>query len=82
MILNGQAALIFKIIRTSNEFYKASFISTACAQGIYDQFVNGRVGFDELSEKMGITANKEGLSAWLDLGVRLGELKRVGSDLI
>jgi hypothetical protein len=79
-IRKGQSTLMLKLLRMSNEFYKACFISTACSQGIYDKFVNGKSSFEKLCEKMGVTVNREGLLAWLELGVRLGELKHVGND--
>ena len=79
-IRNGQFTLMLRLLKMSNEFYKASFISTACSQGIYDKFVNGKSSFDNLCEKIGVTVNQEGLLAWLEMGVKLGELKRVGND--
>jgi 4-hydroxy-2,2'-bipyrrole-5-carbaldehyde O-methyltransferase len=79
-IRNGQFTLMLKLIKMSNQFYKASFISTAISQGIYDKFVDGKSSFEMLCKKIGVTANQEGLFAWLELGVSLGELKRVGND--
>ena len=78
-IRNGHFILMLKLLKMSNEFYKASFLSTAISQGIYDKFVNGKSSFEKLCENIGVSVNQEGLYAWLELGVRLGELKRVGN---
>ena len=59
LIRNGQFAILFKILKMSNEFYRVSFISSACSQGIYDQFVNGKASFEELCGKIGVSVNKE-----------------------
>jgi SAM-dependent methyltransferase len=79
LLSNGQASLLAKLLKTSNEFYRASFISAALSKGVYDNFVDGRAGFEHLCEKMDIS-NRDGLRAWLELGVSLGELKRSGDE--
>lgn len=79
LIHSGRSSLMLKLLKMSNEFYRAVFISTACSQGIYLKFINGESSFEQLREKMGATANPQGLFAWLELGVALGELKRCGN---
>ncbi len=71
---------MFKLLKTSNEFYRACFVSTAMSQGIYKNFVGGKTTLEQLSEKLNIVSNSEGLRAWLELGVSLGELKREGNE--
>jgi len=79
LLSSGQSSLIFGLLKTGNEFYRASFISAALSRGVYDHFNEGKASFENLCEKMGIS-NREGLWAWLELGVSLGELKRVGNE--
>ena len=79
LMTSAQASLISKLLKTSNEFYRACFISTALSRGIYDNFIEGKASFEHLCEKMDVS-NREGLSAWLELGVSLGELKRAGNE--
>jgi protein-L-isoaspartate O-methyltransferase len=64
----------------SNEFYRACFVSTAISQGIYEKFVEEKSTLEQLCEKLNIGSDREGLLAWLELGVSLGELKRLGNE--
>lgn len=79
LIANGQSSLMLQLLKTSNEFYRACFVSAALSKGIYDNFIDGKASFEHLCEKLN-ASNREGLKAWLDLGVRLGELKCAGSE--
>ena len=79
LMTSGQSSLIFGLLKTTNEFYRASFISAALSRGIYDNFIDGKASFEHLCEKMGVS-NRDGLEAWLELGVSLGELKRAGNE--
>jgi protein-L-isoaspartate O-methyltransferase len=80
LIANGQYSLMFKLLKLSNEFYRACFVSTAVSQGIYEKFVNGKSTLEQLCENLNIGSNCEGLLAWLKLGVSLGELKHTGNE--
>jgi hypothetical protein len=79
LMTSGQFYLMLKLLKTSNEFYRACFISAAISKGIYDNFIEGKASFDHLCEKTD-ASNSEGLKAWLELGVSLGELKRVENE--
>lgn len=79
LLTGGQASLLSKILKTSNEFYRASFISAALSRGVYDHFIDGKASFEHLCSKLAVS-NREGLRAWLELGVSLGELKRNGDE--
>lgn len=79
LMTSGQASLLSKLLKTTNEFYRASFISAALSRGVYDLFNDGKASFNHLCETMDIS-NREGLRAWLELGVSLGELKRAGDE--
>ena len=62
--------------KTLNEFYRAGFISTAISEGIYDALSEGPVNLKEIQRKLGTNVDQEGLKAWLDLGVAIGELDK------
>lgn len=79
LLSSGQSSLIFGLLNTGNEFYRASFISASLSRGVYDHFIEGKANFEHLYERMGVS-NREGLRAWLELGVSLGELKRAGNE--
>ena len=79
LMTSGQSSLIVGLLKTGNEFYRASFISAALSRGVYENFIDGKASFEHLCEKMDVS-NREGLMAWLELGVSLGELKRVGDE--
>jgi protein-L-isoaspartate O-methyltransferase len=80
LIADGQFPAMLKMLKTCNELYRACFITTALSQGIYGRFVDGRSCLERLCEGMDQEFSREGLRAWLELGVSLGELKRVGNE--
>lgn len=79
LMTSGQASLLSQSLKTSTEFYRASFISAALSRSVYDNFIEGKASFEHLCQKMGVS-NREGLRAWLELGVSLGELQRIGDE--
>jgi len=79
LLSSGQSSLIFGLLKTGNEFYRASFISAALSRGVYNHFIEGKASFEHLCEKLEVS-NRDGLWAWLELGVSLGELKREGNE--
>src|SRR3972149_4243456 len=79
LMTSGQSSLMFQLLKTSNEFYRACFVTAAISKGIYDNFIEGKANFEHLCEKIG-ASNRDGLKAWLELGVSLGELKHVGNE--
>lgn len=80
LIASGQSSLMLRLLRTSNEFYRSCFVSAAIAEGVYGAFSDGRATVDHLCEELGGITNREGLLAWLEMGVQLGELKRSGEE--
>lgn len=80
LITSGTSSLMLKLLKTSNEFYRASFVSAAISGGVYAAFDNGRATIEQLCTRLNNITNKDGLRAWLDLGVSLGELKRSGQE--
>jgi SAM-dependent methyltransferase len=79
LMTSGQSSLLFGLLKTGNEFYRASFISAALSRGVYENFIDGKASFEQLCEKMAVS-NREGLRAWLELVVSLGELKRTANE--
>lgn len=75
-ILKNPILLMYRINKTMNEFYRAGFISTAISEGIYDVLSKGPASFKDIQGVIGSNFNREGLEAWLDLGVSLGELSK------
>lgn len=67
---------MYRINKTTNEFYRAGFISTAISEGIYDVLSHGPSSCEDIQKAIGSDFNQEGLEAWLDLGVSLGELAK------
>jgi len=79
VLTGGQTSLIFWLLKTGTEFYRACFVSAALSRGVYDHFIDRKASFEHLCEKMEVS-NRDGLWAWLELGVSLGELKRTGNE--
>lgn len=75
LLFNGQLTLGSKLLKTSHELYRASFISTALSEGIYDILRDGPVDIERLCDELEPGLSREGMEAWLNLGVSLGELK-------
>jgi len=78
MITSGQSSLMLKLLKTSNEFYRATYVVSAIVNGVYEAFTGGRTTLPQLAEKLNKVTNREGLHSWLELGVSLGELDRSG----
>lgn len=75
MIREGRFFLMLKLTKTSEMFYRACFISTGLREGIYDRLRQGPVSLEKLNEELGFKLGPQALEAWLELGVKLGELK-------
>lgn len=76
---SGQSLLALRLFRTTNEFYRAAFISTALNEGVYEVMQGGPRSLEELCEELGPGLDREGLRSWLELGVSLKELKKTGN---
>lgn len=64
------------IEKTSNEFYRATFVSAGLSEGIFAVLNDGPVSPEGILKALGTGGDPEKLRAWLDLGVSLGELER------
>ena len=79
-IIKNPITLILRMNKTLNEFYRAGFISTAISEGVYDVLSNGPANLKDIQTNLGTDLDKEGLKAWLDLGVAIGELDKKNDD--
>lgn len=75
-ILKNPIFLMYRINKTTKEFYRAGFISTAISEGIFDLLAKGPASCKDIQVAIGSDFNQEGLEAWLDFGVSLGELAK------
>ena len=75
-IVKNPISLMLRMNKTLNEFYRAGFISTAISEGIYDVLSKGPVSVKDIQNNIGSDLDHEGLEAWLDLGVAVGELDK------
>lgn len=74
--MKNPISLILRMNKTLNEFYRAGFISTALSEGIYNVLSNGSANLEIIQNTIGTDLDKEGLKAWLDFGVAIGELDK------
>jgi len=75
-ILKNPISLMLRMNKTLNEFYRAGFISTAISEGIYDVLSKDPASVKDFQSNIGTDLDQEGLEAWLDLGVAIGELNK------
>ena len=71
---------LLRINKTTKELYRAGFVATAISEGVYEVLTPGPAELDEIRAALGPEVDPEGLRAWLDLGVSLGELGRSGNQ--
>ncbi len=75
LIRDGQFFLMRRLKKSYEEFFRTCFISAGLKEGIYDRLRQGSVSFEKLNTEFGSKQDPKKLEAWLDVGVRLGELK-------
>ncbi len=76
LVTEGQMATLLAIGRLQRSSYRLSFLSAALESGLLARLAERPVGFDELARHFAPDrACHDGLRAWLDFGVRLGELR-------
>ncbi|MDP3181593.1 MAG: class I SAM-dependent methyltransferase [Desulfobaccales bacterium] len=76
----GRLQLIWRLSRLLNSVYRAGFLSAAASHGVLRRLAAGPVSFDCLAAELASDpASQEALAAWLQVGVRLGELQ-LGKD--
>jgi 4-hydroxy-2,2'-bipyrrole-5-carbaldehyde O-methyltransferase len=75
MIRDGRFFLMLKLTKISETFYRACFISSGLREGIFDRLRQGPLSLEKLNTELGFKLGPQTLEAWLELGVKLGELK-------
>ena len=75
-IANSPVMLMLRIGKLTKEYSRVGFVLTAISEGIYDILNFESVKFEEIQKSLKSDFNPEGLRAWLDLGVSIGELKK------
>jgi len=73
---NTPIMLMIRIGKLTKETCRTGFVLTAISEGIYDFMQSGPVTFEEIQKFLKSDFNPDGLRAWLDLGVSLGELRK------
>jgi SAM-dependent methyltransferase len=73
---NTPVMLMLRIGKLTKETCRTGFVLTAISEGIYDIMQSKPASFEEIQKLFKSDFNSEGLRAWLDLGVSLGELKK------
>lgn len=76
LVVDGNLAVLFRVGRLQRAFYRLSFLSAALEAGLLARLANEPVAFEQLAHEFAPDpAQHDGLRAWLDFGVRLGELR-------
>jgi 4-hydroxy-2,2'-bipyrrole-5-carbaldehyde O-methyltransferase len=75
-ISNTPVMLMLRIGKLTKEKCRTGFVLTAISEGIYDVMKTGPATFEKIQRLFKSDFNPEGLRAWLDLGVSLGEIKK------
>ena len=73
-VLKNHPLMMIRMNKTINEFYRASFISSALSHGLYDILRDGPMHPEEIAKSLGLVSSNPGLEAWLEFGTSLGEL--------
>ncbi|MCP4553670.1 MAG: methyltransferase domain-containing protein [Bacteroidetes bacterium] len=75
-ISNSPFMLMLRIGKSTREFCRIGFVLTAISEGIYDSLHLKPMVLEDIQKSLKSDFNSDGLRAWLDLGVSLGELKK------
>ncbi len=77
----GNLPVLLRTGRLQRGYYRLCFLSAALHGGLLARLVQGPVAFEQLAaEYAPDPAHHDGLRAWLDFGVRLGELREHGGS--
>ncbi len=60
----------------ARRFYRMRFVTSSYGEGLYQAMGKSSASLEGIAEALGVTQNRSGLRAWLDLGVSLGELSQ------
>lgn len=75
IVKDRQVPLLLKLTRNFvTPMYRASFLAAASGSGVLACLAVRPCDLDTLAARVGVTGDKRLLKAWLDLGVRLGDI--------
>lgn len=76
LIRRGDLLVLLAVGRLQRTYYRLCFLAAASQAGLLARLARGPVGFEQLAADYAPDpARHDGLRAWLDFGVRLGELR-------
>ncbi len=77
LVKAGQLRLMGSLLRLSGPLYRVHWLAAASSEGVLARLAQGPRTEEQLSAELGMQpAGREGFEAWLQFGVRLGELRR------
>lgn len=80
MIKENKLFLLLKLGKAFEPFYRLNYASSAASSGFLEVFSNGSVTFDEIQSSFANNKKSQDmLMAWLQLGIKLKELKKNGN---
>lgn len=76
LLANGRLRLLLGAMRLLTPFYRLVWLASAARQGLLVRLADGPVAFSDLARELAPAKDSEGaLRAWLQVGVRLGEIE-------
>jgi len=80
LVRSGQVTSLIWVALAARAHYRLAFIAGGLSSGLFQKLVSGPVPMERLASDLGLKSNmRDGLRAWLEFGVGLGEL-RSGPD--
>jgi SAM-dependent methyltransferase len=80
MLRHGQLLPLLSLMRLVPSYHRLAFVGAALSSGVLHRLARDPSSAEELAAEMGIgAAMRDGLEAWLELGVTVGELDVVGN---
>jgi len=77
LLRSGQAGVLLSLQRLLKPYYRVCFLGAAAGSGLLRRLAGDPVSLDRLAMDLAVApGERDGLEAWLDLGVSLGELRR------
>jgi 4-hydroxy-2,2'-bipyrrole-5-carbaldehyde O-methyltransferase len=72
----GRLGVLFSVARAMRPYHRLAFIAAGLSSGLFAKLANGPVSLEHLAAEFVTDASmRDGLEAWLQLGVALGELR-------
>jgi 4-hydroxy-2,2'-bipyrrole-5-carbaldehyde O-methyltransferase len=73
---NGRLGVLLSVARAMRPYHRLAFIAAGLSSGLFAKLADGPISIDHLAAEFVTDASmRDGLEAWLQLGVALGELR-------